>query len=139
MTTRSRRRAARLRLAWAYVRHRVRQRLGPPPPAAAEEVLAGCAPDGLRPLTVDERAMLPAMSRCINCGLCALVVRRVGQASLPDLASAYLRDLTLLPRVASDLEGADPGAQALAAAATVCPVGVPLDELAAMVRRLASG
>ena len=130
-------RAARLRMAWALLRHTVRRLLRPVPPAGAEDVLSAYAPDHLRPLTAGERAALPAMSRCVNCGLCALVVRRVGQTRLPDLANAYLRDLTLLPAVALDLEGGDPGPHALAAAAAVCPVGVPLDEVAAAVRRLA--
>jgi hypothetical protein len=132
------RRAVQLRLLRAFVAHQLRRRFRPSPPASAEEVVTAYARDRLRPLTPAERERLPAMSRCINCGLCALVVRRVGHVRLPDLASAYLRDLTLLPAAAADLEGGDPGAGALAAAAAVCPVGVPLDEVAAAVRRLAS-
>ncbi len=132
------RRTVRLRLAWAYAGHLYRQHFRTPPPASAEEVLVTYGEDRLRPLTPHERERLPAMSRCISCGLCALVVRRVGSTRLPDLANAYLRDLTLLPLAASDLEGVDPGPAALAAAATVCPVGVPLDEVAAAIRRLAN-
>ncbi len=132
------RRTVRLRLAWAYARHLYRQRFRPPPLASAEEVLVTYGEDRLRPLTQRERERLPVMSRCISCGLCALVVRRVGSTRPPDLANAYLRDLTLLPLAASDLEGVDPGPAALAAAAAVCPVGVPLDEVAAAVRRLAA-
>jgi hypothetical protein len=131
-------RAARLRFAWAFVRHQLRRRFRTPPAATAEEVVTTYAQDHLRPLTPFERERLPAMSRCINCGLCALVVRRVGQVRLPDLASAYLRDLTLLPAAGADLKGGDPGPDALAAAAAICPVGVPLDEVAAAVRRLAA-
>lgn len=128
-----------MRLAWAYARHGYRRRFSPQPAATAEEVLATYAADGLRPLTAEERAGLPAMSRCISCGLCALVVRRVGGTRPPDLANAYLRDPTLLPAAAADLEGAEPGPQALAAAAAACPVGVPLQEVVAAVRRLSSG
>jgi hypothetical protein len=131
-------RSVRARLAWAYLLHQVERRFRPSPPASAEEVVTTYADDHLRPLTPLERERLPAMSRCINCGLCALVVRRVGQVRLPDLASAYLRDLTLLPEAAADLEGGDPGLDALVAAAAICPVGVPLDEVAAAVRRLAA-
>jgi hypothetical protein len=101
-------------------------------------VLRAYADDPLQPLTPSERARLPAMSRCVNCGICALVVGRVGAIRLPDLSTTYLRDHTLLPAAARDLQGADPGPAALAAAASVCPVGVPVDELAAAVRRLAS-
>jgi hypothetical protein len=133
------RRSATLRLQWAYLRHQLRRRLRHQPPAGAEEVLTAYAADGLRPLVPAERARLPAMSRCLNCGLCALVVKRLGHARLPDLPSAYLRDLTLLPAAAADLEGGDPGPHALAAAAAICPVGVPLVEVATAVRRLAAG
>jgi hypothetical protein len=133
------RRTVRLRLGWAYLRHLYRQRFSRPPPAPAEEVLLAYREDRLRPLTPGERGRLPAMSRCVGCGLCALVVRRVGSTRPPDLANAYLRDLTLLPLAASDLEGVDPGPTALAAAAAACPVGVPIDEVAATVRRLAAG
>jgi len=132
------RRSARLRLAWAYLRHQYRRRFARPAAGSAEEVLIATAADRLRPLTAEENAALPAMSRCVSCGLCALAVRRFGATRLPDLANAYLRDLTLLPLAAGDLEGADPGPEALEAAAAACPVGVPLDELAAVIRRLAA-
>jgi hypothetical protein len=131
------RRGARLAMLWAYVRHELRRRFRPRPPAAAEEVLRAYAGEGLRPLTGEERDRLPAMSRCVGCGMCGLVVRRAGQVRPPDLANAYLRDLTLLPVAEADLEGGEPAAHALAAAAAVCPVGVPLNEVAAVVRRLA--
>ena len=82
---------------------------------------------------------MPAMSRCINCGICAMVAGRIGSAYLPDLASAYLRPLHQLPLVKNDLESDAPGiAQAdLEAAAAACPVGVPLPALAMIVARLA--
>jgi hypothetical protein len=118
------------------LRHRINPQAPPPPSATADGVLGAYADDNLRPLLPGERTRLPAMSRCINCGLCALVVRRFGRTRLPDLADAYLRDPTLLPAAIRDLDG-DPGSEALAAAAAVCPVGVPLDEVAAAVRRLA--
>jgi hypothetical protein len=132
------RRRARLALAWAYARHELRRRLRPSPPAGAEEVVSAYAEDRLRPLTPGERSALPAMSRCISCGLCALVVRRVGRARPPDLANAYLRDLTLLPVAAPDLAGDESPPHVLEAAAAVCPVGVPLDQVAAAVRRLSA-
>lgn len=73
------------------------------------------------------------MSTCINCGLCALAAARMGAVRLPDLASAYLRPYPLLGSAASDLGGSEPD---WVAAASACPVGVPLEEVAAMVRRL---
>ena len=108
---------------------------GFPPPVSADEVVIAYSEDRLAPLTAGERAHLPAMSRCINCGLCALVVRRLGGVRPPDLASAYLRDLTRLPEARTDLSMTEPGSAAIAAAAAVCPVAVALDECAAMVRR----
>jgi hypothetical protein len=132
------RRSALARLAAAYARHVLRRRLSPSSHATAEDVLRTYADDRLQPLTAGERSRLPVMSRCINCGLCAMVAGRVGRVRLPDLGSSYLRDLTLLPSAARDLDGGDAGPSAMAAAAAVCPVGVPLDELAAIVQRLAS-
>lgn len=130
------RRSALVRLAWAYLRHGLGRRLRAPPPATAEQVLATYTEDRLRPLTPAEREHMPAMSRCINCGLCAMVVRRVSGVPPSDLANAYLSDPTLLPGVRIDL-GRSPTPRVLAAAAAACPVGVPLDEVAAAVRRLA--
>src|SRR5262249_351882 len=107
---------------------------------------AGAGPLGLgpggagirRPPGLAGRPVIPAAaSRCLNCGLCALVGRRVGRVRTSDLASAYLRGATALSDAASDVGGGDPGSAALAAATAACPVGVPVDEVAAVVRRLA--
>lgn len=123
------------RLAAAYAGHQLRRRL----PARRRgdglaAVLATYRPDGLLPLTRQERERLPALSGCINCGLCALAAARLGGVRLPDLAGAYLRPYPLLREAASDLAGPGPD---FAAASAACPVGVPLEEVAAMVRRLA--
>lgn len=123
-------------LAAAYGRHLLRRRLRPRPAVRADDLLATYADDRLVPLTPSERARLPAMSRCLGCGLCALVAGRVGAVRLPELPNAYLRDATLLPRTAHDLRGAEPSPEALAAAAAVCPVGVPLPEVVDVIRRL---
>ena len=133
------RRSAMLRLGWAYARHQLRRRFRLPFAAHAQDVLNTYAGDRLRPLTLGEHRQLPAMSRCINCGLCALIVKRVGGVRPADLPTAYLRDYTQLPVAISDLEGGDPGAPALLSAAAACPVGVPLAEVAAAVQRLAAG
>jgi hypothetical protein len=136
---RSDRAAALSRLAAAYAGHQVRRWTGRGSrggAAAAERVYR---PEHYLALTPEERELLPAMSRCINCGICAMVAGRLGKAYLPDLASAYLRPLHQLPLVKADLEaGAPETPQAdLEAAAAACPVGVPLPALAAIVRRLA--
>jgi len=127
------RRTERLREAWASLR----QAASPLPPADAGEVAIVYGTGVLGALSPRERARLPEMSRCISCGLCALVIRRAGYTRLPDLATAYLRDAAQLPATEPDLRGGDPGADALAAAAAVCPVGVPLDEVAVVIRKMA--
>ena len=121
-----------VKLAWAYGIHLTRQRL-----TRRRSQLAGLletyAPDGIRPLDRATSERHPRLVTCINCGLCALAAGRAGRTRLPDLASSYMR---LYPKVAvasSDLEGDDPD---LVAAAAVCPVGVPLEEVAAVVRRM---
>ena len=138
MARRSDRAAALSRLAAAYAGHQVRRWTGRGSRggAAAAERLYG--PEHYLALTPEERELMPAMSRCINCGICAMVAGRLGKVYLPDLASAYLRPLPKLPLVKNDLEPDRPGApQAdLEAAAAACPVGVPLPALAAIVRRL---
>jgi len=68
--------------------------------------------------------------------VCALAAGRVGNVRLPDLASSYMRLYARLGEAASDVDGDSPDFEAAAAA---CPVGVPLGEVAAIVRRLAAG
>ena len=124
------------RLAAAYAGHQVRRWTGRGSKGGAAAAQKVYAPEHYVALTAEERELMPAMSRCINCGICAMVAGRLGQAYLPDLASAYLRPLPQLPRVKSDFEGSPQ--PDLAAAAAACPVGVPLPALAALVARLAA-
>jgi hypothetical protein len=136
------RRSALARLAVAYVRHLARRRIRPAPPGTAAQVLETYRADRLVPLTADERAALPAFSGCVNCGLCALAIRRVAGMRPVDLATAYLRDYSVLPAAAADVEGLSGRAsagqveEALEAGAAVCPTGVPLSGVAAAVYRL---
>ena len=131
------RRSALIRLAAAYGRHQLWRRLRVTGRAAGGEttVLDTYRTDRLVPLLKGERERLPAMSTCINCGLCALAAKRMGAVRLPDLASAYLRPYPLLASAASDVAGPEPD---WVAAAAACPVSVPLEEVAAMVRRLST-
>jgi hypothetical protein len=123
------------KLAFAYGVHLTRRRLTRPHPQLVS-LLETYAPDGIRSLLPEERERHPQLIGCINCGLCALAAGRVGKVRLPDLASSYMRLYARLGSAASDLEGDTPD---LEAAAASCPVGVPLDEVAAIVRRLAAG
>lgn len=123
------------KLALAYGMHLTRRRLSPPR-SQLQSLLETYRPDGLRPLTAAEQERHPQLIGCINCGLCALAAGRIGKTRLPDLASAYLRLYARLGDVSSDIEGDEPDWEAAEAA---CPVGVPLPEVAAIVRRLATG
>ena len=122
-----------VKLAFAYGVHLTRRRLTRPHSQLAT-LLETYAPDGIRPLLPEERDRHPKLIGCINCGLCALAAGRMGTVRLPDLASSYMRLYARLGEASSDVEGESPDLEAAAAA---CPVGVPLDEVAAIVRRLA--
>jgi len=121
------------RLALAYGLHLTRRLVTRQRPQLTA-LLDTYAPDGMRPLTPAERQKHPRLVGCINCGLCALAASRVGKTRLPDLASSYMRLYARLGDASGDVEGDAPD---LAAASTVCPVGLPLDEVAEVVRRMA--
>jgi|SRR5947207_9642014 len=120
------------KLAFAYGVHLTRRRLTRARPQLPA-LTATYAPEGIRPLEPSERERLPRLVTCINCGLCALAANRVGKTRLPDLASSYVRLYARLGEASSDIEGEAPD---LVAASAVCPVGLPLDEVAAIVRRI---
>ena len=124
-----------VKLAWAYGLHLTRRRLTRPH-SQLTDLLATYAPDGIRQLQPGERDLHPHLIGCINCGLCALAAGRVGVTRLPDLASSYMRLYARLGEVPSDIEGDGPDFEAASAA---CPVGLPLAEVAAVVRRLSVG
>jgi hypothetical protein len=123
------------KLAWAYGVHLARRRLTRPTSQLAD-LLSTYKPDGIRPLEPAERERLPQLMGCINCGLCALAAGRIGRTRLPDLASSYMRLFARLGDASADIAGDGPD---LAAASAVCPVGLPLEEVAAVVRRLGAG
>jgi len=122
------------RLAFAYGIHQAR-RLRPRRSQLAP-LLDTYAADGIRAIEPDVRERHPHLVGCINCGLCALAAGRFGKTRLPDLASSYMRLYARLDEASSDLAGDGASAPDLAAAASVCPVGLPLDEVAAVVRRM---
>ncbi len=123
------------KLAFAYGVHLTRRRVTPVRPQV-KRLLEMYADDGLLPLTAAEQACHPQMIGCINCGLCALAAGRMGRTRLPDVAASYLRIYARLGDASADFAGEAPD---LEAAAASCPVGVPLPEVAAIVRRLAAG
>ncbi|HVC78252.1 MAG TPA: hypothetical protein VND96_17215 [Candidatus Micrarchaeaceae archaeon] len=123
------------KLGWAYGLHLARRRLTRPRPQLPA-LIEMYKPDGIRPLTPAERELHPRLIGCINCGLCALAAGRLGNTRLPDLASSYMRLYARLADASSDVEGEEAD---LRAASAACPVGLPLTEVAAVVRRLAAG
>lgn len=131
------------RLAVAYGAHQLRRlRRGGRAGGGEAQVLATYADDRLLPLTQQERGVVAAASSCINCGLCAVVARRVTGLRPADLAPAYLRDYPVLERVTGELGTSRSLTAAesslLREAAAACPVGVPLEGVLEMARRLAS-
>jgi succinate dehydrogenase/fumarate reductase-like Fe-S protein len=123
------------KLAFAYGVHLTRRRLTRPR-SQLGDLLETYSPDGIRALQPSERERHPHLIGCINCGLCALAAGRMGKTRLPDVASSYMRLYARLGEASSDIEGDEPD---LTAAASACPVGVPLEEVAAIVRRMAAG
>src|ERR1700694_1595024 len=123
------------KLAVAYGVHLARRRLTRPS-SQLGELFETYAPDGIRALNPAERERHPQLVGCINCGLCALAAGRMGKTRLPDLASSYIRLYSRLGEASTDFEGDGPD---LEAAASACPMGVPLAEVAAIVRRIAAG
>ena len=123
------------KLAWAYGLHLARRRLTRPR-SQLPALVKTYTPEGIQPLTPAEREMHPRLTGCINCGLCALAAGRLGKTRLPDLASSYMRLYARIGDAASDIEGDEPDFEAASGA---CPVGLPLADVATMVRRLAAG
>lgn len=120
------------KLAWAYGIHLARRRLERPH-SQLSSLLETYAPDGVRAIDPATRERHPRLVNCINCGLCALAAGREGRTRLPDVASSYMRLYARLGAASADVEGDTPD---LVAASAVCPVGLPLDEVAAVVRRM---
>jgi hypothetical protein len=124
-----------VKLAWAYGLHQTRRRISRQR-SQLSVLLETYTPDGIRALERSDRDRHPELIGCINCGLCALAAGRMGKTRLPDVAASYMRLYARLGAASSDIEGDEPDFEAAAAA---CPVGVPLGEVAAIVRRLSAG
>jgi succinate dehydrogenase/fumarate reductase-like Fe-S protein len=101
--------------------------------------LAAVGPEGYLPLLEEERAALPAAMACIHCGLCSLACPALQSAP----ASAWDEAWTFVAGPSRSIDRAPLAAAAAgacgdcAACAGVCPTGVPIPQLAALVRRMA--
>jgi len=104
----------------------------------AARFMKAVGPEGYLPLNVPEREQLPAAMRCIHCGLCSLACPTLRAAP----ASAWQETWTFVAGPSRSLDraplvdAASPCARCDACAA-VCPMGVPIPEIAAMLGRLA--
>jgi succinate dehydrogenase/fumarate reductase-like Fe-S protein len=103
----------------------------------ARRFLDAVAPEGYVPLLPAERVQFPATMTCIQCGLCSLACPALREGP----ASAWVEAWTFVagPSRAIDrarLVEAPPCAQC-AECAAVCPTGVPIPQLAALVTRMA--
>ncbi len=105
----------------------------------AHALLAAVGSEGYLPLTPQERADYPAFMRCIACGLCALACPALREAPADAWAEAWtfvLGPSRLLERAWLAAGAVEPCARC-AACAAVCPTGVAIPRLAAMIERLA--
>ncbi len=98
------------------------------------------AAEGYVPLTAEERAVFPSFTRCVSCGLCALACPALREAPAAAWAEAWtfvVGPSRLLERARLAAASLEPCARC-AACAAVCPTGVPIPRLAALIERLAS-
>jgi ferredoxin len=95
-------------------------------------------PEGYVPLEPAEREIMPAAMLCVHCGLCALA--DPGLAAAPVSAWEDAWTFTAGPSRSIDratLVAAGPMQYASTAALAICPTGVPITRIAAMLTRLA--
>jgi succinate dehydrogenase/fumarate reductase-like Fe-S protein len=96
-------------------------------------------PEGFLPLRPEERALLPATMNCVHCGLCSLAcpVLRESPAAAWDEAWTFVagpsRSIDRVSLAVHDL----PPCAACDTCTAVCPMDIPIPQLAALVRRMA--
>lgn len=133
-----------LYLGWHFLLHVLRKVTFTYRAGGIARVRENFEPEGITPLTEAERDLLHEWQRCIGCGFCeavspelSLIPENAHQAHLfgPQfMAESAMRDL-------SHAELALPSAETIArlnapALEGICPVGIPLVELAEFLMRL---
>jgi succinate dehydrogenase/fumarate reductase-like Fe-S protein len=131
-----------LNLAWRFGRHVLVRMPGRVVRGSADmqRFLDEVVPEGYTPMAAEDRELLPSVMNCINCGLCSLACPTLREAP----ASAWAGTWTFvagpsrsIDRAALVLADATPCA-ACDDCAAVCPTGVPIPQLAGLVRRMAA-
>jgi formate hydrogenlyase subunit 6/NADH:ubiquinone oxidoreductase subunit I len=99
--------------------------------------------EGYLPLDAGGRALLPAAMNCIGCGLCSLACPAMRDAAAGRPPGAWDEPWTFVAGPSRSIDRAGLVAAGLTpcaacdVCAAVCPTGVPIPQLAALVRRLA--
>jgi hypothetical protein len=123
-------------LAWALVRTLLGNLLGRR--RSLPDFERSYGPDGLPPLSTDERRALPTLSGCIACGLCddGEGARRAASGGVyggvMDLMLASSRSITDFDASVAAFDAI--GDERLAELETRCPTHVPMREVARFVR-----
>lgn len=91
------------------------------------------APEHLLPLTPEDRQMLPLWQSCIVCGLCDAVCPELLSPEL--IATGMLGDLTKLGLVTQEASALT-RCEGCSDCEAICPVGLPLRDLAAFIVRM---
>jgi succinate dehydrogenase/fumarate reductase-like Fe-S protein len=129
-----------LNLAWHFAKHMV-TRLPLRPFRRGRDLArfqAAIKPEGFVPLTPEQRAAFPAFMNCVHCGLCALVcpeLRAQPMSAWEDawtFAGGASRSIDRAPLVAAQLSPCSSCAEC----AAVCPTGVPIPLMAAVMKQL---
>jgi ferredoxin len=102
-------------------------------------LLDAVRPEGYLPLDAAERDLFPAFMNCIHCGLCTLACPALHEQA----GSAWQEPWTFVTGPGRSLHRAPLAAASLEpcarcdVCADVCPTGVPIPHLAALITRLA--